>query len=730
MFPYSAVANDIVLRGRREAISIPASAWYYDEFNGADNTTLVSRVPNRTFNGNNWLVPSGAFVTNNGRAEARFTGAQNAFANIITHTADVEIKVRCRLSSLGNISVAGILFRRIGNNDYWSTVLHLQDNAYRIVDVTGGVFNIVREIDLSTVGITLQAGVDYTMRLTLNGDLIFSSVEGIGSLNYESSVRNTETRHGIRAQGQVGSGAVVTFDNFTILPPPPAADVYITTQPTIKIVSQYETSVVHTENDEIVKLGNATARTRAWDNLRNKITHHHLYSVSGGLTQLWPVTGSVRPSLSEEPTNWSSMDFLMQIITGYGTIANVPGIGGIPCVTDQTYHGWLSGVVNSSGVTTPKDFDDSFSEEGRPLTDYLPHQKKLFRRILERYMREPDPGNPDPDKRHGCNLRHICLGIEFHGWFENAISGGGVGGGQANDYAWHDYPGTPGLNADMGYAYYHNEMGALIHQVATELGIPLEEIVIINNYPRMLHRTVPDSNSVASDHPLYDTVWGTADRRPLRCLSEGLPLINPDYLQAIAYDLGVRNDDHETNGPATDDITNLQKLYDYPTHIRDDILANLTTPLDHLPLIQRELYPRPQDHDVELENYTYGTMFAAESLRLLVEAGVWQGSHWGFRGRACGSAGGTPTLRSAMITSIATSDGGAALPVLNMIENFDSFFSDGTDIYDINVAGSGVSAIVQAEKALLINTTNTDKIVNFDNQTFTLSPYQTMLRDR
>lgn len=686
-----------ILQKRRNADALPQGARYYDHFTGTNGTTLAARIPPITANGNGWLVPSGTFVTNNGRAEARFTSLQNAFANIITDSADADIRVRFRLGSVGNSRVAGILFRRTGNNDYWSTVANLDEAAYRIVEVTAGVFTTRAE-----VAFAFQPDVDYDMRLVLLGDRMFSTIDGIGTISYESSVRNTETRMGIRAQGQVGSGAVVTFENFIMVPPPPAADVFITIAPTPTLTSAYETAVVHTENDEII-IGNSTARSRAMGHVANAIVHHHSYLISGGVSDVWKLTN---PStwtpgdepVPAEPNNWGSLDNQMNRILE---------MGGTPALTLHLYEWWMKGHLQTNGTTIPATIADQFSEDGRLMTQYLPHEKLRIRRMCERYMVAP------------YNVRHFCMGIEFHGWFLGSTTSNGSNL-TFNRLAYHAFAGTPGLNANMGAAYYHNQMGEVIHTVATELGIPLAEIVIINNYPRLLHRTVPNSDSVAIGHPLRGMAWGTPDKRPLDVLELGLPLINPDYLQAVAFDFGVRNDDHNTNGEATDDWANLAKFTDYPTHIQT-ILDSIA--LGDRPMIMREFYARPQEHGEEMENYEYRASLHAEAMRRMVEAGMWQACEWGFRGRAEGEAGGGPTEGGALFTDIAVSSGGQPLPVLDTIQIFNEHFSAGTPIHAVTISGTGVSAIASDAVIYLINQTNAGKVVNVDNVTYTLAAY-------
>lgn len=687
-----------ILQKRRAADALPVSL-FYDHFTGTNDATLAARVPPVSANGNGWLVPQGSFVTNNGRAEARFPSVNSALANIITADADADIRVRFRFPVTGTSRVAGILFRRTGNNDYWSTVANVDLGVYRILEITASVSTVRAEINFA-----FQAGVDYDMRLVLVGDRMFSTIDGIGTISYESSVRNTETRHGLRAQNTVGQGAI-QFENFIILPPPPAADVYITVAPTVALTSAYETAVVHTESDEI-KFGNATARARAMASVEQAIKYHHSYLISGGVSDIWTLTnpGSWTPGdepVPAEPHNWSSLDLQM---------SRILEMGGTPVLTLHLYEWWMKGHLQTNGTTIPATLADQFSEDGRLMTQYLPHERLRIRRLCERYMVAP------------YNVRHFVMGIEMHGWFLGSTTSNGSNL-TFNRYAYHDFEGTPGLNANMGVAYYHNEMGAVIHVVATELSIPLEEITIINNYPRLLHRTVPDSNSVDSGHALYDSDWGTPDKRPLEVLELGLPLINPDYLQAVAFDFGVRNDDHNTNGAATDDWANLAKFTDYSLYVQG-ILDDLT--LD-VPMLLREVYSRPQEHGVELENYELRASLHAEVMRRMVEAGVWQGCEWGFLGRAEGEAGGGPTLGGAMFTEIDVSSGGVALPVLDAIRIFNEQFSAGTPIHDITISGTGVSAIASDEVIYLINKTNEEKVVNVNNATGSLAAYGRLL---
>lgn len=684
------LAHGINLAKRLSRGIATSSYVLFDDFLGTNNATLVGQSPTIKPNSNNWLVPLGSFVSNQGKAEARFPSLGNAILNFITEDEDADIYTTFSLPASGSPRSAGIIFRRTGNSDFFAAMINFDEQSFKLIDVTGGVTNT-----LDQRAFTVVAGVNYAMRVILNGNLFIATVDGVGSLTAESATRNTEKRHGLRAQNTAVTGPAIAFDYIAILPPPPPADVYVTIAGTPLLTSAIETAVIHNHNDEIwFGAGGATARDRAMQTLTGKIAIHDNYLISGGVPDVWPLTdpASWTPGdepVPDEPTNWASLDLQMQ---------RELTMGGQPSIRIHLFEWWMKGHLQENGTTIPAVYpDDRFTEDGRLMTQYLPHEKLRVRRMCERYMVSP------------YNIRQITLGIEYHGWQLGSTTGDDEN--LTYDHlAFHDYPGTAGLNANMGYAFYHNEIVDEILAVAAELEIAESELIIVNNYSRIFARTVPDGDSVDSLHPLYDTVWGTAEAKGLEALESGLPLLN--RVDAVALDFGNRNEDHDTNGPATDDVTNMQRVYDIVVHLRDDILTPLA--LQTLPIIISERYFRPQEQGVELTNYQLRAMLEALGMYYATIAGVWQACLWGFRGRSTGNSGGGMTEGSALVTSISTVDGGEGLPVLDVVEMFNDHFSAGVDIYELTIVGTGIVGFASDENVLLINTTNDAKVVRID----------------
>lgn len=665
---------------RRAADALPQGSILFDHFNGANDATLAARVPPVHPNANTWGVPGGTFVTNLSKAEARFSAATPALLRVDMGIADLDVSVTFVLPSTGTNRSAGILFRYTNTSNFWYTLANADTAKYRIFEFTSASATQRAEADFA-----FQANVPYTMRLVLVGDHIFSTIEGIGTLTYDSAVRNTATFHGLRATNSAGGGAV-TFENINVLPPPPAADAYVTIASTPTLTSDYNASITHVAVADL-RGGHPTAVERAKVSLATGLHFHRLSVMSYGANDPWEWDGTgTRPA---EPWNWSNLDANLQMVLD---MAGTPILG----FAQWPWH--IRGIWDGT-TTTPCTVADRLGEHGRPLTNSITDLRHFVRRVAERYLPQ--------------GVRYWQLtNWEAHG-FERDRAGG------FTDQGFDDYAGTAG-HADMGMAYLHNQVYAELLAVATELGINRNQLHIITGYFRIGTNGVPNAQSVAVAHPLRELVWGTANKSGINAVLGHLPLLTADSFDYWSYDIGSLNQDSEV---LTDDWTNLQKFTDCGQHIKDEVAA---IGFGSKGCFVSERYTKPQT-DPGTGQQQLRAAINAEAERRFLLLGVDGALYWSPIGRANEPGA---EEEAGLITSTAASSGGQTQPAFDALKLYHDHFPPGTAVYALTFVGSGVSGIASDDVVLLINQTNAALDVGIDTAVHSVGAYGVVKVDR
>ena len=684
---------DLMTRRRRPvAAGAPLPiAITYDNFNGVNDASIAARVPPVPVSTNAWSIPTAnaVIVTNNAKAEARFPTVGNAFARVDTGVANADIRVKTVVPSTGSNRSSGIVFRYTNASNFWYTQLNFSSQKAQIWEFTSATPTLRAEANFTVV-----ADTEYTMRLVLQGDDMVFTVEGVGTVEFSSSVRNTATFHGIRATNSVGGG-VVTFEDFIVLPPPTVADITINVAASPLFTSVYETSVSHVNTNDLVH-GNATARSRAYTNLAGKLKYHRVSAHSYGANDpwLWDGTGT-RPT---NPWNWGNLDTYMAATVTMGGIPIV-GFGNYPWHTKGR---WLGGTS-----TTPLTYADQLSDDGRPITEKLTDVLHFVQKVVERYAVAAN--NPS-----GVAVRWWQPGgWEFHG-FERGRDG------TFTNWGFDDYAGTPG-QADMGMAFLHNQIAARIISTCATLGIAREDIKIITNYPPMTANGVTGGGSVPADHPLRSKPWGTANKAPIDALLGMLPLLDEGSWDYWSYDQTSRNRD--AIAATADDWVNNERFTDTAEYLRGAVDA---LGFSDMPFIVSERYSKPQV-DPGLDQFQLRASLIADAEIRFIKAGASMAMTWSTIGRANEPGN---EYEAGLHSLVNVSTGGVALPVLEVLDILGDYFGAGTPIHDMTITGTGVDGIASDTKVYLINKTNEDQTVNLDNTTYSLGPYERKLVDR
>lgn len=673
------------LQKRRTADAYPVAVLFDDFRNVVNDASLNGRAPLVRPNSNNWIATN-SFVGNAGKAEARFPSASNSLLRVDIGQTAIDMSMDFILPTTGSNRSAGILFRYVSSNTYLFTLANFNNAVFRINALNGGATLVLEE-----VAFNFLASTPYHMRLVCVGNQIFSTIDGIGTLHVDleeydaanlttlASTFAASTVHGIRGANTTGQGAVI-FDKVHCVPPPDEADVYITVNPVSTYTSQMETAISHINNNDF-RFANATARARAMPLLAEAFDIQHQPMLGYGSSDPWRWLGDgTRPS---EPTNWGSLDTMIDYFDQMGSRK---------MITTDLIPWHIKGIYGAGGVTTPGTLADQFTDSGRVMTSKQGDWVHLIRRLAERYL--------------PLGVTIWQTGIEFHGDQRNHIDFG------FDPWAYDDYPGTSGNNADAGAAHLHNLTVDTIKQVASELNIPLESLDFINNYPRLRATTGTNSDSFPVDHPLRERPWGTGERMGFEAIIGMVPLIEHN-ITAWAVDFSLSNIDTPIEIEA---FAALEKFTDYIEYIKDELAA---LDITDKKIVVSELYDNPPANE-HSGNPQYRAALRAESMRRLLEAGVWLAMGWGISGRDADD--GYEDV-AGFLTPLDTADGGEAYPKLGVVKTFKENYSRGTDMHTVTVVGDGVSAIANANVITLINKTPLTKKAMVGTTVHTLVPF-------
>lgn len=658
----------------------------YDNFTAADGTNLQSRVPAVRPNANTWSVTNGTLTINGNVLESIHTSVVNCLGNFDSGLANCDIRCTFQFPASGASRSAGITFRITDNANYFTALLNLSSNTWKIIETTTSA-----NTDRASEAVTLSAGVPYDVRVVLQDDVITVTLNGAHTLTYTTSVRNTATKHGVRMQNAVGA-LPDTAEDFIILAAPIVADAIITISGTPLVTSALETGLTHVDN--ILTFKDATAMARARASLATAIAWNRVYMQAFGGGDAWGWDGTGSPPV--EPTNWTVLDKQM---------ANALDISPNIMLICYQQPWWMKGRWNGS-TTTPMNSSEAFTDDGSPLANKMTQWLHYVDVVCRRYMIAP------------YNVRaFLCSGHEFRAHYLGRD-------GTYNTWRADAQAATAGANADGGLAWFYNQTVAQVRSTAAALGIADNTLKFGGPYAVVGVQGAADSGSVAPGHALYQQPWGSADKQGVKAIEDFLPLAT--RLDFLAFDYGAYYPKDLVF--VCDDWVATQRFTDILTYLKTLLAAAGKT---GLPIVVTEWYSKPQV-DPGANSQQLRAAIKAETMRRFVEAGVWIPLIWSPNGR--GDLAGTTAgvaADSGLITDTTLSDGGQTQAVFDAIKLFHANFSAGTVCYEVaNSLPGSLSVLANATDAMLINKVNVSLSVSVDGDVYALDPYEVLLVTR
>ena len=181
---------------------------HFSSFDAANGTSLDAYTPEV---GTGWTEHTGNMDIQSNRANL-VTGASKC--TVETGLSDVFIN--CVLNATVPADTVGLMCRYSDVDNYW--LVYLQEHAalekFRLYEVNAGITTL-----RASVTIGLSSGVDYQVRVALNGTSITCHIADEEVISYTSSFNQTETRHGLYCDADV----TVRFNDFAVYPSASAA---------------------------------------------------------------------------------------------------------------------------------------------------------------------------------------------------------------------------------------------------------------------------------------------------------------------------------------------------------------------------------------------------------------------------------------------------------------------------------------------------------------------------
>lgn len=167
----------------------------YDSFVDPNGTSLDAHTPDTAPAGSAWIEAAGDWSIQTNQAQRDTVAAGSAFAIVDAGESDVIISVV--IKSIVASDNAGIAFRYEGVNDWLIAYIDNGTNVVRIIKRDPGL-----SIVATSGPVTITDGNDYVMEVTLSGDSIKVSLDGLQVLDVNDSHNQTITSHGLYCERQ------------------------------------------------------------------------------------------------------------------------------------------------------------------------------------------------------------------------------------------------------------------------------------------------------------------------------------------------------------------------------------------------------------------------------------------------------------------------------------------------------------------------------------------------
>lgn len=160
-----------------------------------------------------WVERAGDWQITSNRAV--MVGANDTIhiASVNLGQSDVDITVVGRLLVVDDLTMA-VLLRFVDTSNYWFAGINPSLDEISITKREGG-----SNTKVANTAVTIDTGIDYTLRVRAVGSTITAWVDGGSQVQYTSATfQQTATLHGIRSF-KTGSNPGANFDSFQALNP-------------------------------------------------------------------------------------------------------------------------------------------------------------------------------------------------------------------------------------------------------------------------------------------------------------------------------------------------------------------------------------------------------------------------------------------------------------------------------------------------------------------------------
>jgi len=467
-------------------------------------------------------------------------------------------------------------------------------------------------------------------------------------------------------------------------------------------VSQFVLGMTHIDSSLI--WADAGSMAAGQNVIAQSTSFQNTHLMAWGVKDPWP-----DPS-QPGPTEWDDLDRRIEL-----TLAT----GGTPIITLAEAPWWMKGQRQADGTTKlipTADGDYDVYTYATPVTDFrgfnypagyvspspiaarvLDSQMNkwllLVQRTAERYMAPP------------YNVRYFQVWNELKGYYNPG----------ANRWDHTTSAGnTNGYNAYHGYTYMYNQVYQRLRQVATNLGIPLNQIKIGGPYVPLKTWADPRAGGYATTEPLLmNRPYGIYDQRDVDAIKYWLQ--NKTGAQFIVWDGGTKNREglNLVNPYAAS-----EKFWDTVKWLRS--LNPATYPgADTLPIAYGEWYAFPYD---TLDQHQHASVKTFAAMRYL-QAGGWLALMWG------GEERDNPHLNTSLYTETDPPGGGQGLAWADAARMLKDHFGPGTLLLATSQSGTNIGVLASPLKTMLVNKTNQTLVVAVNGVHVTLNPYRVMLID-
>lgn len=181
--------------------TVGVTTYVEDTFTDTNGTALTSHTPDTDTVGTGWEAVTNLFDIQSNKATTN-SGSDNV-AVIDSGQADCTIRVTANYDTSNKYPA--IMFRVTDADNMWYAQ-NTNQLTFEMVERTGG-----SNTSRASVSKSFSGGVDYDYDVILSGNSITAHIDGGSEITYSSAVRNTVTKHGIRA-----FQTETVFDNFSV----------------------------------------------------------------------------------------------------------------------------------------------------------------------------------------------------------------------------------------------------------------------------------------------------------------------------------------------------------------------------------------------------------------------------------------------------------------------------------------------------------------------------------